>query len=354
MSLYKNQRDRPFTVFGKMEPLPLHCCQHGSKSCRLLRTHSWCLVHRPRYSATNTARILVRFSTVGRCMFSSVSSRVCQNFGKGVLMRCNTGTPWRVWRIGRRTIFVKPSPQEKLWFGLDSALTFVKEGDVVILHRPKVEVFPEICLLWGVRRQKTLSMEPLLCAPGVEGRIRRGALLIRTDEVTFGAYLQQPGGQTSALCSESDLQSVDLHRRANPAAQRGPGNKRLKIRPINNAVSILRCPLLKMHWFHHSLLNSAHLTTKSFNFADSDRKTMIWMSGSVLNCVLFNKSRWMFAVYLICFKSQTKNIFGHLKVLWYWRANVLLIFRWSWKPPHRPASGDNHVCWAARLRLLQH
>ncbi|KAG7278360.1 hypothetical protein CRUP_024605 [Coryphaenoides rupestris] len=30
---------------------------------------------RPRYSARNTARILVRFSTVGRCMFSSVSSK---------------------------------------------------------------------------------------------------------------------------------------------------------------------------------------------------------------------------------------------------------------------------------------
>lgn len=92
-------------------------------------------------------------------------------------------------------------------------------------------------------------MESLLCAPGVEGRIRREALLIRADDVTFGAYLQQPGGQTSALCSESDLQSVDLHRRANPAAQRGPGNKRLKIQPVNNfnSVSILRCPLLKMH-----------------------------------------------------------------------------------------------------------
>lgn len=36
---------------------------------------------------------------------------------------------------------------DKLWFSLDSALTFVKEGDVVILHRPKVEVLPEIRLL---------------------------------------------------------------------------------------------------------------------------------------------------------------------------------------------------------------
>lgn len=35
----------------------------------------------------------VRFSTVGRCMFSSVSSSVCQNCGKGVAMTCSTGTP---------------------------------------------------------------------------------------------------------------------------------------------------------------------------------------------------------------------------------------------------------------------
>lgn len=47
----------------------------------------------PRYSARNTAKILVKFSTVGRCMFCSVSSRVCQNFGKGVAMTCSTGTP---------------------------------------------------------------------------------------------------------------------------------------------------------------------------------------------------------------------------------------------------------------------
>lgn len=48
---------------------------------------------RPRYSATNTAMTFVRFSTVGRCMFSSVSSSVCQNCGKGVAMTCSTGTP---------------------------------------------------------------------------------------------------------------------------------------------------------------------------------------------------------------------------------------------------------------------
>lgn len=192
-------------------------------------------------------------------------------------MRCNTGTPWRVWRIGRRKTFLKPLPQMNSGSVWNSALAFVKEGDVVILHRPKVEVLSEICLLWGVRRQKTLSVEPLLCAPGAEGRIRRKALLIHADEVTFGAYLQQPGGQTSALCSESDLQSADLHRRANPAAQRGPGSKRVKIQPMNISVSILRCPLLKMHWFHHSLLNSAHLNNKSFSFADSDRRWFEWL-----------------------------------------------------------------------------
>lgn len=36
---------------------------------------------------------------------------------------------------------------DELWFSLDSARTFVKEGDVVILHRPKVEVLPEVRLL---------------------------------------------------------------------------------------------------------------------------------------------------------------------------------------------------------------
>lgn len=50
-------------------------------------------VQKPRYSARNTAMILVRFTTVGRCMFSSVSSSVCQNCGKGVAMTCSTGTP---------------------------------------------------------------------------------------------------------------------------------------------------------------------------------------------------------------------------------------------------------------------
>ncbi|TNN41153.1 Homeobox protein six1b [Liparis tanakae] len=64
---FKNRRQRDRTTDG-----------HGSK---------------PRYSARNTARILVRFTTVGRCMFSSVSSSVCQNCGKGVAMTCSTGTP---------------------------------------------------------------------------------------------------------------------------------------------------------------------------------------------------------------------------------------------------------------------
>ena len=57
---------------------------------------------KPRYSARNTAMILVRFTTVGRCMFSSVSSSVCQNCGKGVAMTCSTGTPGCVWRRGKR------------------------------------------------------------------------------------------------------------------------------------------------------------------------------------------------------------------------------------------------------------
>lgn len=42
------------------------------------------------------------------------------------------------------------------------SLTFVKEGYVVILHRSKVHILPKICLLRGVRNQKTLSMESLL------------------------------------------------------------------------------------------------------------------------------------------------------------------------------------------------
>lgn len=94
------------------------CRQHGPKSCRLLRTHSWCLVQRPRYSATNTARILVRFSTVGRCMFSSVSSSVCQNFGKGVLMRCNTGTPWWCEEWGGERSYFQTLATDELWFSL--------------------------------------------------------------------------------------------------------------------------------------------------------------------------------------------------------------------------------------------
>lgn len=46
--------------------------------------------------------------------------------------------------------------------------TFVKEGDVVILYRSKVNIFPKIRLLWGVRHQKTLSMESLLWEWGVK------------------------------------------------------------------------------------------------------------------------------------------------------------------------------------------
>lgn len=34
----------------------------------------------------------------------------------------------------------------QLWLSLDSLLTFVKEGNVVVLYRPKVEVLPEIGL----------------------------------------------------------------------------------------------------------------------------------------------------------------------------------------------------------------
>lgn len=48
---------------------------------------------RCRYSATKMTRILVRFSTVGRCIFSSVSCSVCQNGGNGVEIKCSTGTP---------------------------------------------------------------------------------------------------------------------------------------------------------------------------------------------------------------------------------------------------------------------
>lgn len=42
------------------------------------------------------------------------------------------------------------------------SLTFVKEGDVVILHRSEVHILPKIRLLRGVRRQKALSVESLL------------------------------------------------------------------------------------------------------------------------------------------------------------------------------------------------
>lgn len=110
---------------------------------------------------------------------------------------------WAGVKNREETDIFPPFASDELCSGVDSALTFVKEGDVVVLHRPKVEVLPEIGLLRGVGRQKTLSMESLLCSPGVERRIRREALLICSDEATCGAHLQRPGGQTSALCSES-------------------------------------------------------------------------------------------------------------------------------------------------------
>lgn len=70
-------------------------------------------------------------------------------------------------------------------------------------------------------------MESFLWTRGVESIIREEELSTCSGEVIFDAYLQQSGGQTSVQCSESDLQSVDQDRPANPAAQRGPGSKRL-------------------------------------------------------------------------------------------------------------------------------
>ena len=46
------------------------------------------------------------------------------------------------------------------------SLTFVKEGDVVVLHGSEVHVLPEVRLLWRVRRQQTLSVESLLWERG--------------------------------------------------------------------------------------------------------------------------------------------------------------------------------------------
>lgn len=125
----------------------------------------------------------------------------------------------------------------QLWLSLDSLLTFVKEGNVVVLYRPKVEVLPEIRLFWGVRCEKTLSMESFLWTRGAESIIREEELSTCSGEVTFDAYLQRSDGQTSVQCSESDLQSVDRDRRANPAAQRGPGSKRLKMQLMTDNVN---------------------------------------------------------------------------------------------------------------------
>lgn len=114
---YKNQRARSFIVFGKMGRAPL-CHTTRPRVQTVLAAQNTQLVfgvYRPRYSATNKTRILVRFNTVGRCMFSSVSSNVCQNFGKGVLMRCNTGTPWYMRRRGRKKICLKPPTCSSGW-----------------------------------------------------------------------------------------------------------------------------------------------------------------------------------------------------------------------------------------------
>lgn len=51
------------------------------------------------------------------------------------------------------------------------SLTFMKEGDVVILHRTKVHILPEVGLLWGVRCQQTLSMESLLWGSGLKAEL---------------------------------------------------------------------------------------------------------------------------------------------------------------------------------------
>lgn len=80
-------------------------------------------------------------------------------------------------------------------------------------------------------------MESFLWTRGVESIIREEELSTCSGEVIFDAYLQLSGGQTSVQCSESDLQSVDQDRRANPAAQRGPGSKRLKMQLMTDNVN---------------------------------------------------------------------------------------------------------------------
>lgn len=148
---------------------------------------------------------------------------------------------------------------DKLWFSLDSALTFVKEGDVVILHRPKVEVLPEIRLLWGVRRQKTLSMESLLCAPGEERGIRTEALFntqMRWHLVpTCSNQAVKPALRVPKVIYDQWICTAEQIQQQKEVLEA----KRMKTQPMKNSVS-----LLKMHWFHQSLLNSAHLTNKSF------------------------------------------------------------------------------------------
>ena len=65
-----------------------------------------------------------------------------------------------------------PRMQAAVWSGLlwcslmaleQISLTFVKEGDVVVLYRSEVNILSEIRLLWGVRCQKTLPVKSLLC-----------------------------------------------------------------------------------------------------------------------------------------------------------------------------------------------
>lgn len=101
--------------------------------------------------------ILVRFSTVGRCMFSSVSSSVCQNCGKGVAMTCSTGTPIGAAERGgandddwQRALYTYIMPYVLLSCKkcfITHTHTFVKEGDMVVLHGAEVHILPEIRLL---------------------------------------------------------------------------------------------------------------------------------------------------------------------------------------------------------------
>lgn len=56
--------------------------------------------------------------------------------------------------------------------GKEITLTSVKERDVIILHGSQVHVLPEVRLLWGVGRQKTLPVEPFLWATETQrGRV---------------------------------------------------------------------------------------------------------------------------------------------------------------------------------------